>query len=148
MTPVPIAILVREDGTKMPAYSEAELDILRQKHEACGWNCGWDYEVYRLERMTTTGSAIETVAHHVVAAAVRAMVDSGRIEWEDYPDIGESDFTDVINHAFDLAPYPDFATLNDAYELLRNKAVEPAALNEWGPSVIESDPEANEEHHP
>lgn len=63
----------------------------------------------------TVDEAIEIVAQHIAAEAVR-----GHPEWAAYPDLGEHDWMTVVDRLDSLSPYPE--RYCEAYELLAERA--------------------------
>jgi len=59
-------------------------------------------------------AAIDTVAQAVLYDAAQ------KVEWGDYPEIGENDWQDVIDRLDELAPHPDGYL--EAYDLLEKRA--------------------------
>lgn len=70
---------------------------------------------------TEATEAIEVVARHM---ASRLLFDSERLseEWENYPDIGEDDWTEVVRAALGLFPFPPWNDYTAAYRLLSDRA--------------------------
>lgn len=69
-------------------------------------------------------NAIDTVARHVVRSAVFDGITGGKIDWSDYPELGEHDWQAVSFRALQLADGIDMdrVTYSEAYEFLEKRA--------------------------
>ena len=64
--------------------------------------------------------AIKIVARHVIARAVENITSIDH--WEFYDEVGEHDWHEIADRAVQLAPYPDRATYQAAYDYLTGRA--------------------------
>ncbi len=62
--------------------------------------------------------AIEVIARRALADAAESL------DWADYPDIGENDWTAVVDTASGIAADPAVDVYEDAYRLLSDRAGE------------------------
>lgn len=69
-------------------------------------------------------SAVDAVANHLVVAALNRTADDGSPGREDYPDIGEHDWQDVVTRAQQIAQRlaPDPGYYQAAYGFLAHRA--------------------------
>jgi hypothetical protein len=66
----------------------------------------------------TVDDAVDVIARHILArAAVAAECD-----WDEYPEVGETDWNAVLDRVVFLAPYPDEAELTEATAVLEARA--------------------------
>jgi len=66
--------------------------------------------------------AIDIMARHAIAYfSERGIGDA----WEFYPEIGENDWETIQERVIQLAPYPDRATYQAAYDYLTERADKP-----------------------
>jgi hypothetical protein len=66
----------------------------------------------------TTEEAVDTVARQVLAVLAADAED----QWENYPEIGEGDWADVVERVQVLAPGPGLDAYTAAYFVLQDRA--------------------------
>ena len=76
----------------------------------------------RAEEREHVQAAIQTIARHL---AHRRMLDSEAVSefWEDYPEVGEHDWTEVVRAAMGVVPPVPRAEYVAAMKLLMDRAV-------------------------
>lgn len=94
---------MRADGTP-----KSQFELVNRLHEAA-----------KLQRHPEVQAAINVIARD---ALHRATEDAPIAEWDDYPEIGEGDWDDVIAEISRITPAPDKAEFDAAYALLAMRA--------------------------
>jgi hypothetical protein len=73
-----------------------------------------------VDEMFAGKRAIRTVAHYAIYMATRGESDGCAVAWENYPEIGENDWQDVLDVIDALAKNP--SGFDAAYALLTARA--------------------------
>jgi hypothetical protein len=73
----------------------------------------------------TPDEAIDTVARHYISHIIRTAMDAEYSGWEDYPEIGQHDWTRVVERAEAYVPAESTKdSYDEAYELLADRAAD------------------------